>query len=160
MSGSLWNHQMILDAIPHRPPFLFVDEILDWKDNTEITTTYTFKGNEFFFEGHYPGAPLVPGVILCESAMQAGAVLLSKLFAAEIAQEKQSDSYDPSKEIIPVVGRMKEIKFKRMVSPGETVVQHVRLKEKMSGAYFLTAQITVEGELAVSFEFTCVQTRK
>ena len=159
MSGSNWNHQTILDAIPHRPPFLFVDEIVDWTDS-EITTTYTCKGNEFFFEGHYPGAPLVPGVILCESAMQAGAVLLSKLFAVEAAKGRLADSDDPNTKIIPVVGRMKEVKVKRMVSPGETIVQHVHMKEKMGGAYFLTARITVEGELAVSFEFTCIQTRK
>ncbi|MGA2035795.1 MAG: beta-hydroxyacyl-ACP dehydratase, partial [Thermoguttaceae bacterium] len=70
----------IYAAIPHRAPFLLVDEILD-RDATHITCIKTFSGAEDFFAGHYPGYPLVPGVLLCEAAMQSGAILLSQYFA-------------------------------------------------------------------------------
>lgn len=152
----VYTRQTILDAIPHRPPFLFVDRILEWTDS-DIVTEYTFKPSEWFFAGHYPNSPLVPGVILCESAMQAGAVFLSKLFAAEDAKKLPGES---SKKVIPVVGRMNDIKYKRMVSPGETIRCEVSFKEKMGSAYFLSAKVTVEGALAVRFEFACTRTEK
>ncbi len=72
------SRQEILDAIPHRDPFLLVDEILERSD-FRIVGSKTFSGEEWFFAGHYPGYPLVPGVLLCEAAMQCGAVLLSAL---------------------------------------------------------------------------------
>lgn len=150
---SEFTRQTILDALPHRPPFLFVDEILRWTE-TDIVTTYTFKPDEFFFAGHYPNAPIVPGVLLCESAMQAGAIFLSRLFAAEDA--KRTDT--PKRPLIPVVGRMNEIKFKRMVQPGETIRCEVKLGEKMGRAYFLSAQVTVGEFSAVRFEFACTRT--
>jgi 3-hydroxyacyl-[acyl-carrier-protein] dehydratase len=66
--------QQILDAIPHRPPMLLLDEVVDWQPE-HIVCRKTFQPEEWFFQGHYPDYPLVPGVILCEAAMQAGAVL-------------------------------------------------------------------------------------
>jgi 3-hydroxyacyl-[acyl-carrier-protein] dehydratase len=62
-------------AIPHRAPMLLLDEIVQQSDK-HILCRKTFTGDEFFFQGHYPDYPLVPGVILCETGMQAGAVLL------------------------------------------------------------------------------------
>lgn len=150
-----FDRQTILDAIPHRWPFLFVDAILEWTDE-RIVTEYTFKPDEFFFAGHYPDRPLVPGVLLCESAMQAGAVFLSKRFAAEDANAPIVSP--PAEPRVPVVGRMNEIKFKRIVSPGETVRCEVTFKEKMGSAYFLSAKVTVDSELAVRFEFACTRT--
>ena len=72
------NRQTIEDAIPHRGPMLLVDEIIECEDN-HIICRKTFRDDEFFFQGHYPGFPLVPGVILCECAMQAGGILLAKM---------------------------------------------------------------------------------
>ena len=63
-------------AIPHREPFLLLDEIVE-RDERRIVCRKTFRGDEYFYAGHYPGFPLTPGVLLCEAAMQAGAVLLS-----------------------------------------------------------------------------------
>ena len=67
----------ILNAIPHRPPFLYVDTIVERKEDG-IVCRKTFEPDEYFFVGHYPDFPLVPGVILCEAAMQAAAVFLSE----------------------------------------------------------------------------------
>ena len=68
----------IEEAIPHRAPFLLLDEIVEREDN-RIVCQKTLRGDEFWFAGHYPEYPLMPGVLLCEAAMQAGAVLLSRL---------------------------------------------------------------------------------
>jgi 3-hydroxyacyl-[acyl-carrier-protein] dehydratase len=135
------DRQRIHDAIPHREPFLLVDAILDWTD-ARIVCTKTFTGQEDFFAGHYPGQPLVPGVLLCEAAMQAGAILLSRHLAEARGR-------------VPVATRMNEVRFKRMVRPGETIRMEVDLTERLADAFFLAAKVTVEGKVAVRFEFAC-----
>ena len=135
------SRQQILDAIPHRDPFLLVDEIIEWTDS-RIVCTKTFSGDEDFFAGHYPGYPLVPGVLLCEAAMQAGAVLLSRHLAEAGGR-------------VPVATRMNDVRFKRMVRPGETIRMEVELIEQLAGAFFLKAKSTVDGKTAVRFEFAC-----
>ena len=70
------SHEDILIAIPHREPFLLVDEIVEQTDN-RIVCRKRFTGNEFWYAGHYPKFPLTPGVLLVEAAMQAGAVLIA-----------------------------------------------------------------------------------
>ncbi|MBW3600789.1 MAG: beta-hydroxyacyl-ACP dehydratase, partial [Planctomycetes bacterium] len=74
------NLSEVESAIPHRPPMLLVDEIVERSDD-RIVCRKMFHEGEFFFQGHYPDYPLVPGVILCESAMQAGAILLSQFLS-------------------------------------------------------------------------------
>jgi 3-hydroxyacyl-[acyl-carrier-protein] dehydratase len=128
-------------AIPHREPFLLVDEVVEQTDN-RIICRKKFTGDEFWYAGHYPDFPLTPGVLLCESAMQAGAVLLAHVM---------KDSPDK----VPVVSRMNNVKFKRMVRPGETIELEVELTERMAGAYFMDAQVSVDGKIAVTFDFAC-----
>jgi 3-hydroxyacyl-[acyl-carrier-protein] dehydratase len=137
----MMTRQQIYDAIPHREPFLLVDEIVDWTDN-HIVCTKTFTGREDFFAGHYPGYPLVPGVLLCEAAMQVGAILLSRHLSG--AEGK-----------VPVATRINDVRFKRMVRPGETIQMDVELTERLADAFFLKAKVTVDGKVAVRFEFAC-----
>ncbi|MDO5566268.1 MAG: 3-hydroxyacyl-ACP dehydratase FabZ family protein [Planctomycetia bacterium] len=143
------THDDILNAIPHRPPFLFVDEILQWEEE-KIVCQYTFKEDEFFFKGHYPGSPIVPGVILCESAMQCGAILLSKIF-------RNSES-GPDK--VPVVARMGDVRFKNPVFPTNTVTIEVEFKERMGSAYFMAAKLTNQGKIVLRFDFSCTATER
>ena len=138
------TRQQILDAIPHRDPFLLVDEIVDWTE-TRIECTKVFTGREEFFAGHYSGFPLVPGVLLCEAAMQCGAILLSRLLAD--AEGK-----------VPVATRMNDVRFKRMVRPKETILMEVELTERLADAFFLRAKVKVEGKVAVRFDFGCTAT--
>jgi 3-hydroxyacyl-[acyl-carrier-protein] dehydratase len=128
-------------AIPHREPFLLVDEIVEQWD-TRIICRKRFAGDEFWYRGHYPEFPLTPGVLLCEAAMQAGAVLLS-----QFASEGQGG--------VPVVTRMNNVKFKQMVQPGDTVDMEVGLVERMADAFFMNAKVTVDGKIAVTFDFAC-----
>lgn len=130
-------------AIPHRSPFLFVDEIVE-RSESRIRCRKRFTGDEDFYRGHYPRFPLTPGVLLVEAGLQAGAVLLSSQAAA------------PGK--IPVAARIDGVKFKRMVRPGETVDIDVELVERLADAFFMKAKITVGGELAARFEFSCAMT--
>jgi 3-hydroxyacyl-[acyl-carrier-protein] dehydratase len=135
------SSQEILDAIPHRDPFLLVDEVLERSD-TRIVGRKTFTGEEWFFAGHYPGHPLVPGVLLCEAAMQCGAILLSRHLAGDGTR-------------VPVATRMNDVRFKRMVRPGETILMEVELAERLADAFFLKAKVTVDGKVAARFEFAC-----
>jgi 3-hydroxyacyl-[acyl-carrier-protein] dehydratase len=130
----------ILRAIPHRPPFLLLDEIVEHSES-RIVCRKTFSGEEEFYQGHYPGYPLTPGVILCEAAMQAGAVLLSQFVEGSGG--------------VPVATRMNDVRFKKMVRPGDTIELEVELKERLANAFFLAAKVTCAGQVAVRFEFAC-----
>lgn len=140
------SRQAIYDAIPHREPFLFVDEVVEQTDE-RIVCTKTFSGEEDFFKGHYPGFPLVPGVYLLEAAMQCGAILLAPQMAG--AEGK-----------MPVATRINDVRFKRIVRPGETLQMEVDLVERVSTAYFLKAKVNVDGKVAVRFEFAVTAAEK
>ena len=130
-------------AIPHREPFLLIDEIVE-QDDTRIVCRKTFTGDEFWYQGHYPEFPITPGVLLCEAGMQAGAILLSRLV------EEGSG--------VPVATRINDVRFKRPVLPGNTIEIAVELDEQLANAFFLSAKITVEGKLATRFTFACTIT--
>ena len=130
----------ILDAIPHRAPMLLVDEIVEQSDDS-ILCKKTFRADEFFFQGHYPEQPIVPGVILCEATMQAGAILLSKF-----VQEGEG---------VPVATRLNDVKFKKMIKPGDTIEMAVTLKERLADAFFMQAKVTCHEKVAVRFDFAC-----
>lgn len=126
--------------IPHRAPMLLIDEVLSQTEDS-LVAQKTFLPEEFFFQGHYPDHPLVPGVILCETSMQAGAILLAK-FASE-------------GKGVPVATRLNDVKFKRMVHPHDTVQIEVKLIERVANAFFLSAKMTCEGKVCVRFDFGC-----
>ena len=133
--------EAIKAAIPHREPFLLLDEIVEQSDS-RIVCRKRFTGEEFWYAGHYPDFPLTPGVLLCEAAMQAGAVLLAKYTA-------------DSPGGVPVATRMNNVKFRHMVRPGDAIEIVVELAERMADAFFLKAAVTVGGKTAVTFDFAC-----
>ena len=149
----------ILNAIPHRPPFLYVDTIVERKEDG-IVCRKTFEPDEYFFAGHYPDFPLVPGVILCEAAMQAAAVFLSEKLKGgnEVSEANEvplshNSQFAARNSGFPVATRINDVKFKKMVRPGDTIEITVTLKEKLSNAYFLSANVTVDGKTAARLEF-------
>jgi 3-hydroxyacyl-[acyl-carrier-protein] dehydratase len=130
----------ILNAIPHRPPFLFVDRIVE-VSGTKIKTTKEIKPDESVFEGHYPGQPIMPGTLICESIFQTGAILLSKMMGGMGGD-------------IPVLARISNAKFKSIVKPGSILDIEAELVEKVSNAYFMKGKASVFGKTSVTVEFT------
>ncbi len=131
--------EQILRAIPHRPPFLFVDNIVELTEN-KIKTTKKLNPEEPFFKGHYPGNPLMPGVLICESIFQTGGVLLSSTIG-DIGSG------------VPVLTRINNAKFKNMVKPGDLMELEAELVERVGNAFFLKGKASVGGKTAVTVEF-------
>lgn len=136
----------ITSLIPHRPPFLWVDRIISISATT-IETEKTIDKDLDIFQGHYPGNPLMPGVLLCEAIFQSGALLLSQSFDEPGNEDK-----------IPVLTRINTTRFKRRVLPGETVSIQVQLVETIASVCILKGRARVGSELAVKTEFCCALT--
>ncbi len=133
----------ILKTIPHRPPFLFIDEIVELREDG-VTCQRTIRADEPQFEGHYPGNPIMPGVLLCEACFQAGAIYLAK----QIEQEGRS-----LKDVTPVLSRIGEAKFKQMVRPGDVITIEVTMKETVSKFYFMKGKVLKGAKPALTIEF-------
>jgi 3-hydroxyacyl-[acyl-carrier-protein] dehydratase len=144
------SNEEIYGAIPHRPPFLWVDSIVSFDARTIVTEKFIAPDLDLF-RGHYPGYPLMPGVLLCEAVFQTGA-----LFMAKILQE--SGQSLESGERTPVLTRIKEAKFKREVKPGDTIRMHVTLDENIGTAWFFKGKVLVDNRTAVKVNFGCTIT--
>ncbi len=136
-------HSSILNAIPHRPPFLFVDKIIE-KTNEYILVARTLKAEEAFFRGHYPNNPIMPGVLICESVFQAAAIYLVHKMKKE-GQEFANKT--------PVLARIEEARFRRIVKPGETMLIQANWKESMGQFHFLKGTVKVDEQLAATLSF-------
>ena len=125
--------EVIKSAIPHREPFLLIDEIVE-QSAERIVCRKRFNGDEFWYQGHYPEYPLTPGVLLCEASLQAGAILLS-----EISKQAQEGDVPNG---VPVATRMNNVQFRAMVLPGDEITIEVDLTERLANAYFMKAKVT------------------
>jgi 3-hydroxyacyl-[acyl-carrier-protein] dehydratase len=134
----------ITSLIPHRAPFLWVDKIISFEGDT-IVTEKTIPTDLDIFAGHYPGNPLMPGVLLCEAIFQSGALLISKM----------TQSHKSVLHTLPVLTRINNAKFKRSVIPGDTVRIKVQLSEAISSVSFFKGKMTVGGKSAVQVDFAC-----
>nr|WP_145169279.1 3-hydroxyacyl-ACP dehydratase FabZ family protein [Rubripirellula lacrimiformis] len=134
--------EQIQQRIPHRGNMLLVDEIVS-ETADSIVCRKTFRADEFFFDGHFPDSPIVPGVIQCECCLQAGAILLA------------GRSGDVAADAVPVATRMDGVKFKKMVRPGDTVEIEATLNDQVSNAFYMTGKMKVGGKLAMRLDFSC-----
>jgi 3-hydroxyacyl-[acyl-carrier-protein] dehydratase len=128
----------VLSVIPHRPPFLFVDAVLDVRDDG-ITCERTFRPDEAFYAGHYPGNPITPGVLLCESVFQAAAIFL----AGKVAVSGGT----------PVLCRIENARFKSMVRPGDKLQIEVLMQEKLQDFYFMSGKVLCAGKVVLTLRF-------
>jgi 3-hydroxyacyl-[acyl-carrier-protein] dehydratase len=131
----------IYTAIPHRPPFLFVDSIEEITEEG-IIAKRTVRPDEPQFEGHYPGNPLMPGVLLCETVFQTAAIYMSEKFGSADGQQ-----------LTPVLVRIKEAKFKRMVRPGDNLQIEATFEETVGKFQFMRGRILVDGKPVMSVSF-------
>ena len=134
----------ILSLIPHRPPFLWVDKIVSFEDGLIITEKH-FPDDLDIFAGHYPGNPMMPGVLLCEAIFQSGALLVAKM----------NSQANLTKKHTPVLTRISNAKFKRLVLPGDTVQVEVKLIEMISTACYFKGVLKVGGKVAIMIDFAC-----
>ncbi len=140
----------IFGLIPHRPPFLWVDKIISFAGDT-IITEKKIPTDLDIFTGHYPGNPIMPGVLLCEAIFQSGAMLIGKMHQAdEISAPKALPA-----ESVPVLTRIINAKFKRNVLPGDIVRIKVRLMETLAAASFFKGSLQVDGKTALQVDFAC-----
>lgn len=127
----------IKDLIPQRAPFLFVDKITALEEK-KISTSLTLTGNEDFFKGHFPGNPIMPGVLLQEALFQSGAALMAGMANSGLG----------------VVTRVQNAKFKNMVRPGDTLEMEVELIDSISNASYMKGSTKVNGKIVLVIEFT------
>lgn len=128
----------IKNLIPQRPPFLFVDKIVAL-DEKKISTSLTLSGEEDFFKGHFPGNPIMPGVLLQEALFQSGAALMAGNSASGGG--------------LGVVIRVQNAKFKNMVRPGDTIEMDVELTDSISNASYMKGTSRVSGKVVLVLEF-------
>ena len=137
--------------IPHRPPFLFVDEIVSHEGET-LVARRTWRADEDFYRGHYPGAPITPGVLLSESVFQTGACLMAKLMAGAAGHGGAHSA--GSGQGVPLLSKVSDIRFRLPVYPGETVTIEVKRKETVGEFHFLTGLMkNTEGKKIMNVEF-------
>jgi 3-hydroxyacyl-[acyl-carrier-protein] dehydratase len=134
----------IQQQIPHRPPFLWLDEVVAIDESSIHARTFLSPDLDVF-RGHYPQFPVLPGVLQCEAAMQAAAVLIAQ-------------SLETGSGRVPVVTRMNNVQFRRLVRPGDTLDIEVTLTERLQDAYFLKARVSVNGAVTTRLEFACTAT--
>lgn len=129
--------------IPHREPFLLIDEIIDHNE-LKIISMSNFTLEKFpFLVGHFPGNTIVPGVILSEAVFQTGAVLMGIKNQGE--------------EILPMITRIENAKFKNLVRPNDQVIHELEITEVIANAYFIKSNSKVNNKTVLSMTFRCAQ---
>ncbi len=135
----------ILQYLPHRPPFLLIDKVVELKSGDSLIAVKNVTMNEPFFKGHFPGRPVMPGVLILEAMAQASGVLAYK--SQEIINE--------GKYIYYLAG-IDNARFKRVVEPGDQLRLDVRFTRKKHDVLKAIGTATVDGDVACSAEFMSI----
>ncbi|MGA3007944.1 MAG: 3-hydroxyacyl-ACP dehydratase FabZ family protein [Opitutaceae bacterium] len=134
----------VTDLIPHRPPFLFVDEIVS-ESETGLVARRTFRADEDFYRGHYPGAPITPGVLLCEAVFQTGALYLAR---------KMAGTGKPTG--VPLLAKINDVRFRNSVYPGETVTIEIKQKDLVAGFHMMHGSVHSGDKRVLTVDFSAI----
>jgi 3-hydroxyacyl-[acyl-carrier-protein] dehydratase len=131
-----------VDVVPHRPPFLFVDALTALVPGASATGTWRLSGEEWFFQGHFPGRPTLPGVLMCEAIAQVGAiaVLTDERFAGKL----------------PLFGGLDGARFRKQVGPGDELTLEVTLGRMSARAGKGSGRALLAGQVACSCDLLFV----
>ena len=132
--------QRILDTLPHRYPLLLIDRIIELDAGKRAVGLKNVSANEWFFEGHFPGNPIMPGVLIVEALAQVGAV-------AAMTGNKHADQ-------LGLFAGIDKLRFRRQVVPGDQMRLEVELTRLRGPVGKATARATVDGEAAAQGELT------
>ena len=138
-----FNIQEIMDFLPHRYPFLLIDRIIEFERLKRIVALKNVSINEPFFQGHFPGAPIMPGVLVIEAMAQAGAVLML------------SELPDREKKLAVFTG-IDEAKFRRQIVPGDQLRIEVDVLSFRTRAGKMAGKATIDGKVACEATLTCM----
>ena len=131
------DREELKSVLPHREPMLLVDEV-HLEDEQNAVGTYTLRGDEFFVQGHFPGNPILPGVIQCEMAAQTCAVLFAERLKGKL----------------PLFAGMNNVKFKRPIKPGDRITFKCALQRIVGAFFFTKGSAYVDGTLCMSGDFS------
>lgn len=135
----------ILEYLPHRYPFLLIDRIIEMDLGKSIVAIKNVTMNESFFNGHFPGRPVMPGVIMVEAMAQAGGVLAYK-----------TTNLKPSDGVLFYFAAIDNVKFRRIVEPGDQLRLEINVLRAKRDLWKLSGSAYVGDELACSAEFLSV----
>ena len=134
------NIQQIMEILPHRPPFLLVDKITECEPGVKATGVKCVTMNEPFFTGHFPGQPIMPGVLILEALAQTGAVAALSL--------------PENKGKLAIFGGVKNCRFKQQVVPGDVLELECTIIKQKGPVAVAEAKAVVDGQVAVTAELT------
>lgn len=135
------NRDEIKKILPHREPMLLLDSAEKISD-TSARGTYHVRGDEFFLQGHFPGHPIVPGVIQCEITAQSACVL----FENYLREENQ--------KVLPLYAGMDKVRFRHPVYPGDEMIIETEITRRMGKIFRIHGVVTVEGVRCMDGDFT------
>jgi len=129
----------VMKHLPHRYPFLLVDRVIDYTLNESLKAVKNVTMNEPCFQGHFPGRPVFPGVLILEAVAQASAILASLSFTE-----------DPGENVIFLFAGIDKARFKRPVEPGDQLILEVQQTNYKRKIWKYSTKATVDGEMAAA----------
>ncbi len=138
----IMNIEEVMQYLPHRYPFLLIDKVVELELGKSITAIKNVTINEPFFRGHFPGAPVMPGVLILEALAQAAGILSFK-----------SKNYTPEQIGIIYFAGIDNARFKKPVKPGDQLVLKAEVVREMRGIWKYSGRAEVDGALVAEADF-------